>query len=110
MTQQLNRRVELQRATIQRDSYGGEVKTWATLATVWARVEVTGVSENFDNDANRAVPIRNAKMEIRYRRDLRETDRVVYDGLAWDIEGLGELGYRRGTLLYCQTDASRRLP
>ena len=99
----------MQRADIQRDSQGGDIKKWETFSTVWARVEVTGVSEHFDNDAARAVPIRNAKIEIRYRHDLRETDRVFYDGLAWDIEGIAEIGYRRGTLLYCQTDASRRV-
>ena len=29
---------------------------------------------------------------------------MIYDGFAWDIKGIGELGYRRELELFCQTD------
>ena len=35
--------------------------------------------------------------------------RVVYDGLAWDIEGIAEIGRRVGLKLFCQTDANARV-
>lgn len=35
----LRDRIELQRASVAIDSHGDQVKTWATLATVWGSVE-----------------------------------------------------------------------
>ena len=107
----LNRLIEIQRKVITRDPrFGSEVETWVKLDTVWAHVNQTGVSEDFDNDAHRAIPLRNATIRIRWRDDVKETSRVVYDGFLWDIKGIAELGYRRELDLFCQTDASRRVP
>ena len=104
-----NRIVDLQRRVVTRDSLGGEVTTWQSVENVWATVRVTGVSENFVNDANRAVPLRNGTVLIVWRNDVTELHRIVYDGLAWDIKGIREVGFRRELLLYCQTDASRKV-
>ena len=87
--------------------FGGFSIKWADLATVWAHVDQTGVSENFENNSNIAVPKRNAEMTILWRDDIGETMRVIYDGLAWDIKGIAEVGRRRGLTLYCQTNPTR---
>ena len=79
------------------------------MGEVWANVNQTGVSEKFNNDANRTVARRNATMRIRWRDDVAETSRVIYDGLAWDIEGIARLGRRRELELFCQTDVNARV-
>ena len=102
-----NRIVVLQALTVVRDSSGSEIESFVEIDKAWARVEQTGTSENFKNDARRRIPLRNATFRIRWRAGIEETGRVVYDGLAWDIKGIEEIGRRRELLLHCQTDASR---
>ena len=103
----LDRIVELQSRTVMRDSYGGEIVSWSEIDKVWAHVNQTGVSENFENESDRVIALRNATIRIRWRDDVQETSRVVYDGFPWDIKGIGEIGYRRELELFCQTDVHR---
>ena len=107
MTTRLDRIVELQSRTVTRDSYGGEIVSWSEIDKVWANVNQTGVSENFENESNRDIALRNSTIRIRWRDDVRESGRVVYDGFPWDIKGIAELGYRRELELFCQTDVHR---
>ena len=106
-TPNFNRIVELQRFTFTRDDFGSDVESWATVDTVWASVRQTGVSEKFDNDANRKLALRTAQIAIRWRPDITETWRVIYDGLIWDIKGQGEIGRREGLNMFRQTDVNR---
>ena len=107
MTTRLDRIVELQERRVTRDSSGGEIESWAEIGKAWANVKPDGVSEDFDNNANRAIALRKAIIRMRWRADVEEASRVVFDGFAWDIQGISELGYRRELALYCQTDATR---
>ena len=100
----LDRIVELQERRVTRDDFGSEVVSWFEIEKVWANVKQTGTSEDFENDANRAVALRNATFRIRWRQDVEETYRVVYDGFPWDIKGIAELGRRQELELICQTD------
>ena len=107
MATRLDRIVELQERRVTRDSFGGEIESWSEIDKVWANVDQTGVSENFQNDASRKVALRNSTFRIRWRNDVQETSRVVYDGFPWDIKGIAELGRRRELELICQTDVHR---
>ena len=102
----LDRIVELQEPAIKRDLYGSEITTWNTVDTVWANVNQTGTSENFQNDADRAIALRNATIRINVREDVTETWRVVFDNLGWDVKGIARVG-RSELELYCQTDVHR---
>ena len=95
MTSRLDRIVELQARRVTRDSFGSEIEGWSEIDKVWANVNQTGVSENFENESNRAVALRNSTIRILWRSDVQETSRVVYDDLAWDIKGISEIGFRR---------------
>ena len=109
-TLRFNRIVQLERRTVTRDSFGSEIEAWAEEAEVWASVNQTGTSEKFENDAHRAIAKRSAQITIRWRPDVKETMRVVHEGLFWDIEGIAEIGRRAGLTLFCQTDVSRKAP
>ena len=100
----LNRIVQIQERNVVRDGLGGEVVTWAPVVKLWAEVTQTGVSKDFENDANRDVALRNAQVRILWRGDIDETQRMVYDGLPWDIKGIGEVGFRKDLMLTVQTD------
>ena len=103
-----DRIIDIEERVVTRDDFGDETVVWANIANLWASVNQTGISENFENDANREQPLRNATFRIHWRDGIDETMRVVYDGHGWDIEGIGEIGFRRELELHCQTDASRR--
>ena len=102
-----DRLVDIQERIVSRDSFGSEVIVWEKLETVWANVNQTGVSEDFENEANREQALRNTKFRILWRNDITELHRLVYDGLAWGIKGIGELGFRRELELTCQTDVDQ---
>ena len=107
MPRRLDRIIELQRLVLTRGDFGDAVESWSEIDKVWANVNQTGVSEEFENAADRDVALRNATIRIRWRDDLQESSRVIYDGFPWDIKGIGELGYRRELELFCQTDVHR---
>ena len=84
----LDRIVELQERRVTRDNFGSEVVSWSEIDKVWANVKQTGgTSEDFENDANRAVALRNATIRIRWRGDVQETSRVVYRRLPMGHQG-----------------------
>ena len=103
---QLDRIVSIEKPTISRDSFGSEILTWRELAEVWANVRPTGAEERFRQDSNKEQALRRAKMRIRWRDDVYETYRVVYDGFNWDIEGIEEIGFRRELELSISADVS----
>ena len=104
---QMNRRIEIQRQSVSRDDYGSQVVSWQEVAKVWARVTQFQQGEDFENDADRIVAFRNARIRIRYRSDVDETMRLIYDDLPWDIKGIAEWGFRDQLELTCQTDVHR---
>lgn len=90
----LDRRVTIQERTVARDAAGGETVTWVDRATVWAaKVDVTGRELLM---ASQMVETAQARFRIRYRSDVEQTDRVVYDGVAYDIQHKAEIGRREG--------------
>ena len=68
-----NRIVELQQRLVTRDSFGGEIVRWSEIEKVWANVNQTGTSEDFENNSDRAVALRNATIRIIWRADVQET-------------------------------------
>ena len=106
---QYNRIVQLQRRTVSRDSFGSEIESWSEVAKVWAKVDQTGTSEDFKNDANRTLALRSAQITIRWRPDVTEIMRVIFNGLIWGVEGIAAQGRREGLTLFCQTDVHRKV-
>ena len=100
----LDRIIEIQRRAVTRDSFGGEIVTWAEVDTVWAHVNQTGADEAFENEANRERATRDARMTIHYRDDIDETMRVIYDERTWDIRGIAEIGFKDKLELLTQAD------
>ena len=96
----LRHRVTLQRATESRDSFGQVVKTWADVATVWARVEALSGREYLEAQSlQRQVTTR---MTIRWRSDVDAGLRALWRGRVYDIESaLADETGRRSLTLMC---------
>ena len=88
-TGRLDRIIEIQRKAVTRDSFGGEIETWVTLANVWAEKLSTKPAERFIKTSARTVNKSTAKFRILQRDDLDETMRVIDDrAVLWDIIGI----------------------
>jgi len=88
-----DRRVRIERKVSARDSMGGEVISYALRAEVWATVIHTRGREAYL--ANRVTPATDVEFRVRWRSDVAETDRIVFEGDPYDIQYIAEMGRRR---------------
>lgn len=103
-SEDLDRRLEIQRKTVTQSSSGEPVETWATLATVWAQKLPDRGQER--HATRQLVGSAVMMFRTRYRADLALTvqDRLVFDGKTWDIHDVREIGRRAFT----EIDATAR--
>jgi SPP1 family predicted phage head-tail adaptor len=90
----LDRRITLEAPTVTRDSVGGVVNSYATVATVWAELlqDQSRGREIDEGGARRALG--SIRLRIRGRSDLAETWRVGMAGKLYDITALLPQGTR----------------
>jgi SPP1 family predicted phage head-tail adaptor len=87
---QMDRRIEIQVLTATRGASGGQKRTWAELATVWAEVDYKGGSEVYE--AKEKTAINRVKFRIRYLATVTEENRISYDSNFYDITHIEVLG------------------
>jgi SPP1 family predicted phage head-tail adaptor len=93
----LDRRVTLQRATFAQDDTGQEVATWSTLATVWASRRRASARETLAA-AEVSAAITDV-FECRWASawsDESPLDRLAFEGRAYDIASVDEIGRHEG--------------
>lgn len=91
----LNRRITLERATVNKDEFNSDIETWGTLATVWASYEPIRDGEKFR--AGETAAGLSARFVIRHSSqvaDLNPTDRLVFKGVTYAILNVKETGGR----------------
>lgn len=93
----LDRRVQFERFTTTDNGFE-EVKAWAAHGQpVWASKTPLSDRERWMADQKQAVTM--ARFVLRYSdftADLTVKDRLICDGLTYGIEGIKEIGRRRG--------------
>lgn len=105
MIGKLDKRVTFQAYTLASDGIGGQVKTWANLATnptVWASVLAGSGREAFLEDRTTATAM--VMFTIRNRDDLDERMRIQWDGETYNIR---EIKHEGGRPLYLRIMAER---
>jgi SPP1 family predicted phage head-tail adaptor len=85
---------------VTRDAFGAEVKSWGTLATVWAKVVAVSGSEQVSRAAGVALTL--YEITLRYRDDVDTTLRVLYEGLTLEINAVLTSDDTGAMLLQCQ--------
>lgn len=96
----LRHRIAIQTNTPTQDSYGQPVESWATVATVWAAVDMLTGRELYT--AQQAQSEANVRMTIR-RRDVDAKQRVSWDGRIFDVESvIHDATNNRMTQLLCK--------
>jgi head-tail adaptor len=88
----LTRRIQIQRATETPDAFGGAVQTWDDLGNpIFARRRDVSDAERIS--AGRYDNLLVARFTVRatpYGRGIRRSDRLVHDGLIWQIDAIKE--------------------
>jgi SPP1 family predicted phage head-tail adaptor len=89
----MDRRVSLQRWTeTGRDPLNQPVYAWVEIAEVWAQQRPVRGGERMA--AQQQSGDKMMGFHIRYRTDLSVKDRVVFEGVSYEIQDLRELGRR----------------
>lgn len=88
-----DRRVRIERKVVTSDGAGGDSTSYVLRVEVNASVIHARGREAFL--AAQVVPTADIEFRIRWRSDVVETDRVVYDGKNYNIQYLAEMGRRR---------------
>lgn len=83
---QLDRRITIQSFTTTTDDFGEVVKSFTTLANVWAKVEDKRGNEG--EDGNQLVATKRVEFLIRYRSDINEQMRIQYNNETYKIEAI----------------------
>jgi SPP1 family predicted phage head-tail adaptor len=99
-TGRLDRTVNLQRLTETVNAAGTVSTVWTTFATVRAELVSNLLTETgyaFGEADTDALVFR-----IRYRSGLTTTDRLTYEGRAYNLVGIVETGRRRALELRCE--------
>jgi SPP1 family predicted phage head-tail adaptor len=99
---EIDQRVVIQRLTLTPDGSGGNVKSWTELATVWCHVRPKSGRESVGSD--RVEGSASYLFVIRYRAGLRDSDRIVWKGVSYNIRAIHD---RSGRRLYLDLEAER---
>lgn len=92
----MDRQIVIERGTFGTDDYGGKAApTWATLTTVWARIQFNGGNESV---AGQKKEFRqNATFTIHYYAGVTTKDRISYGGKYWNITSVQEINRNQYT-------------
>ena len=101
----LRHRVAIQRRTTSRGTAGEVLLTWLTYATVWAAVEPLSGREAVAMKEVHASA--NVRVTLRWRKDLRAQDRLLFGARVFEINGITDVGGRQRWLeLACTEDVT----
>lgn len=97
---QLDRPIIIQRLTKEGGGGWNPVEKWVDHISTWAMMKRQSEDEEFA--ANTYYERRVATFVTNHTNDVRATDRVVCEGVAWKILGVGEVGLKHGLELKCE--------
>lgn len=90
-----DRLVTIERAAVTQNDFGEEIETWSEAFKEWARVFYGRGNERREAAADRAeMPITFAVLSNSNSRTITAVDRIRFDGLIWNIEGVAPVSRR----------------
>lgn len=102
----MRHRVVIQEKSTTQDAAGEELQTYTNIATnsnVWAAVTPSSAQERFISGSDQQQATVSHRVVLRYRSDLSDEMRVVWEGKNLDIEEIRDpSGKRQYTLLMCR--------
>lgn len=96
----MDQKITLQRIVRTPDGAGGQLDAWQDFTTnpvIWAKVMAKAGREAMAE--GRVVASFVVLFEIWNRQDINERDRILWNGVAYNIRGLRQEGGRKATLV-----------
>lgn len=93
---QLDRRITIKNFSETTDNFGQQVKSFSTLASVWANVVEKMGGEGEDGDMIAAT--KKVEFIIRYRTDVNEEMRISYNSNTYKIQAIQSADARKAFL------------
>lgn len=102
---QLDRRITIQSFSTTTDAFGQKIKSFGTLANVWAKVVEKVGDEGENGDMISAT--KRVDFFIRYRSDINEQMRITYNNETYKIHAIQSADARQAyQMIRCEyTDA-----
>jgi SPP1 family predicted phage head-tail adaptor len=94
---ELYRKISIRRASLAANAFNEQVATWVVIAEV--RAKVTPVQDGERLRAGETLASRMSRFIVRWSkltRTIDPTDRVMFEGREYDINGVKEIGRREG--------------
>jgi SPP1 family predicted phage head-tail adaptor len=88
----LDRKITLQRFTSTKNAIGEALKTWATYAIVPAAIKPQRGGERVNGDKREAADV--VTFQVRYYQGVVPKDRLLYEGVNYDVLNIRESGRR----------------
>lgn len=89
----LKHKVRLERLELTDDGAGGQTRQWKLVSEVWAYLKQTSGSERLQND--RLTGIASFTATIRYRSDVSEVNRIVFEGKSYQIRSYEDIEFMK---------------
>jgi SPP1 family predicted phage head-tail adaptor len=100
----LDRLIAIEHATVAVNDAGTPKKTWATLRKAWA--QVLQLSADDREGGTGSATEQRVSFRIRWFAGLTLDHRIMFDGGAFTIKSIKELGRREGYELACERAGS----
>lgn len=91
---ELDRRITIEEYTETQDDYGEPIKEWVVLATVWAQVTPVRGTERYV--AQQVSGEAETRFRIRWRDDVTDKMRILYEDAYYNINAILEIGRHEG--------------
>lgn len=82
---ELDERVVIESESLAQDSVGEVISTWATFATLWAKVRQVSGSERFDGGGDQVQALGFWEVTLRYRADITTQMRLRWRGRTMNV-------------------------
>ncbi len=104
----LNRRVEIWRATKTDDGKGRNATTWSVIATPWAEVIGQNGREAVIAQALQGISV--YRIRIRYRADITDADQIRYGAVDLNIKSVSDPdGAREQLVILADTSSVQKM-
>ncbi|KUF12405.1 phage head closure protein [Pseudoponticoccus marisrubri] len=94
----LDRSIKIERQTETVAASGAVSKAWAPVVTLRAQVLTASTEERLHGFG--ALDSDVTVFRVRWRNDLKNSDRIIFDGTAYEIDRITEQGRRAALDLY----------
>lgn len=101
----LRERVTIQRQSVTRDDYGGEVIAWVNVKTVWASILPRSSAERFISGSAQELSKISHTVRVRYRSGITPKMRLAWGSRVLYVETITDPdGRRRELVLMCEEE------